>query len=106
MGAVLPAHAAGVHQLQVSLVYQRGGLQGLAGTFSGHVVARQPVEMIVDKRSEGVERVCVASAPGQQQLGEMGAFRVHLQIGRFYISLPESGSHLVRWASPKAMERA
>ena len=47
MSAVPPAHVVGINQLEVSLIDQRGGLEGVAGPFSSHVALRQSVQFPV-----------------------------------------------------------
>ncbi len=68
MRSVLPAHATGVHQPQVSLVDQRRGLQGVVGALLAHVSMRQPVQLPVDDRDQLVESRLFSIAPSQEQL--------------------------------------
>jgi hypothetical protein len=42
MGAVLPLDAVGLKQLEIKLMNEGGGLQGMVGTFLTHVVRGEP----------------------------------------------------------------
>ena len=66
MGAVLPAHAGGVHQAQEGFVDQGGGLQGVPLVFALHVAAGHTAQFGVDQRRQLVEGGAVAAAPGSQ----------------------------------------
>ena len=68
---VLPPHLIDLHELQVGLVHECGGLESVALALPAHVAARQPAELVVDERREGVERSLIPGAPGQQQLGHL-----------------------------------
>src|SRR5215813_329044 len=50
VGSVLPVHSRLIYQTQVSLVYQRGRLQGVIGTFTPQVLRRKLSQLIVDYR--------------------------------------------------------
>ena len=42
----------------------------MAGALARHPLVRQPVQRVVDERHQPVERLGVAVAPGEQQLGD------------------------------------
>ena len=79
VGAVLPARVLPVDQPQVGFVDQRRRLQEVARPLSRHVARREAVQLLLDHRRQRVERGLVASAPGHEQLGDIGG-GVH---GRF-----------------------
>src|SRR5262249_16387957 len=48
VGSVLPIHSRLIYQTQVSLVYHRGRLQGVIGTFTPQIIRRKLSQLIVD----------------------------------------------------------
>ena len=50
VGSVLPVHPRLIYETNVSLVYQRSGLQGVIGTFTPQIIRRQLSQLIVDDR--------------------------------------------------------
>src|SRR5262245_55035114 len=73
MAAAVPVlRPLDVHQSQISLVHQRRGLERLAGPFVGHLLGRQPVQLVVDQRQELLRGVRVALLDVIQDLGDVG----------------------------------
>ena len=68
MGAVLPMRMGLVRELKVSVVEQRGGLQGVAGSLPAHVMVRQTLELRLDERDELLQRADVSAAPIAKEL--------------------------------------
>jgi len=56
-------------ELGVSLVNQRGGLQGVLCPFASHVVGGQTSELVVNQWQEGVDGPLLALAAIDEQLG-------------------------------------
>jgi hypothetical protein len=54
MGAILPLGYPGVHQLQIGLVHQRGGLQAVILAFPAHIAARHAAQFLVYHRGESI----------------------------------------------------
>jgi hypothetical protein len=63
MGAVLPTHVRLIHQANIGLVDQRGGLKGVAFPFTIHETAREPVKLVVDEWVQLVERFLITTTP-------------------------------------------
>ena len=57
LGAVLPIGAVLVHQPEVGLVDQGGGLEGVAGPFVAHATARHAAQLPVNQRHKPLQRV-------------------------------------------------
>ena len=68
--ALPPLDLLDVHQAQVGLVHQGGGLQGLTRLFLGQLVRRQFAQFVVDERQELLGRVRLAALDSTQDLGE------------------------------------
>ena len=60
--AILPVRLALFHQLQVRLVDQRGGLQGVVRPFAAHVAGGQAMQLAFDQRREPLQGRLVAAA--------------------------------------------
>src|SRR5438552_10915516 len=71
MGAVPPGHVPQIDHPNVDFVDKRRGLECMADMFPGHMPARPPVKLLVDKRSQLIERLRVAFAPGPQELRDV-----------------------------------
>jgi hypothetical protein len=54
-----------IDQPQVSLVDEGGGLEAVARSFTAHASSGDPLQLVVDKRSESSERGIVARSPRQ-----------------------------------------
>ncbi len=71
MTAVLkPVRIAG--EPQPGFVNERGGLQGLAGQFVGHLVSRQPAQLLVDFGQEFLTGPRVPVLEGLEQARDVG----------------------------------
>ena len=80
LGAVAPVDPPLVHQPEVGLVDQGGGLEGVAGGFPAQVGRCKTVQLLVQHREHLVEALLVAAAPVQQPLGD-GALRRGSVVG-------------------------
>ena len=60
---VLPLHIPPVDQPKVGFVDERGGLQHVAGPLARHKLVRHPVQFLINRRSEPLQRFFVAIAP-------------------------------------------
>jgi hypothetical protein len=69
--AILEARALPLDESQVSLVDERGGLEGVARTLAREVAAREAPEFGVDDGDEAFERGLVAVALGREQLRDI-----------------------------------
>src|SRR6266404_4174076 len=75
MPAIPPFHSALVHQAQIGLVDQRGGLQRIAGVLESQPRARLVVELAVEHFEQPLPRTGVAAAPGTKQRRQVAAAR-------------------------------
>ena len=67
MGAVVAGDPRRIHQAQVRLVDERGGLNGGSGRrLRAQAGMGQAVQFAVDERDEAGERFLVASLPGDE----------------------------------------
>ncbi len=74
--AVLPADAFDVHEPQIDLVHQRGGLKRVAEPLARHASGGDLTQLRVDQRDQLVERRQVPIAPGEEQLRDALCHRV------------------------------
>ncbi len=81
VGAVLPLHAALIDQPQVDLVDQRRRRQGVFGPLAAEERPRHPPQVVVDDRRQRLERLAIAGAPAQQQVGDVGGAVHRASIG-------------------------
>jgi hypothetical protein len=54
-----------IHQPQVGLVYEGGGLEGIARSFAAHAPSSDALQLLMDKGSQSGERGLVARLPRQ-----------------------------------------
>ena len=66
--AVFPVNLFLIDQPEISLVYQRRGLQRVARALTSHVVMGQPMQLTIDQGQQSVERRPVTITPGDKQL--------------------------------------
>ena len=64
MGAMLPIDLFKVHQAEVDLVDESGGLESVAGALAGHVPLHHPAEFVINVGDEAVECGAITLAPG------------------------------------------
>ena len=109
MGAVLPLRIGLVGQAQISLIDQRGRLQGVIRAFSRHIMMRETPQIFVNEGRELIERAPVSVPRIGQQLGYFlrggGRHRDELSSSfftlRFFLSessekISESNDHFGR----------
>ena len=70
LGPVPPVDPALVHQPEIGLVHQGGGLEGVAGGLAAQVLGCQAMQLLVDHGEHLIEALLVAPAPVQQPLGD------------------------------------
>src|SRR5215469_13225822 len=68
---VLPVDGVCVHQSEINLMYKGCGLKGMARPLPRHMPTSQPMKLVINKRQKTVESSLVASAPGEQELGNL-----------------------------------
>jgi hypothetical protein len=68
MRTILPTDR-GVDQLQISVVHQDRGLQGMAGAFSTHLTRRNLMQRVFDQWQEISQCALIAAAPVEQESG-------------------------------------
>ena len=68
LGAVAPIDPALVHQAEVGLVHQGGGLESMAGGFPAQVGRCKTMQLLVQHREHLVEPPLVVPAPVEQPL--------------------------------------
>jgi hypothetical protein len=73
--AVLPLHLALVDELEVRLVDEGGGLEGVVGALAPQVARGELMQFAVDEREQVLQRVAVAAAPFQEELCNVGCGR-------------------------------
>jgi hypothetical protein len=67
VGAILPLDLLDLDQPQIRLVDERGGLQCMSGVFALRVPPREAPQFVVDERDEPIERIGLATPPGEEQ---------------------------------------
>jgi hypothetical protein len=72
LGAVLPLDPPLIDELQVGLVDEGGGRQGVIGPLPLQVAAGQPSQLRVDGVEQDAARALVALAPGDQEPRDIG----------------------------------
>lgn len=72
MSPVFPADIVDVDKLQVSLMYERGRLQGLIGPLVRHVAARDPAKLGIDEHRKPIESRFIAATTCAQQTCNFG----------------------------------
>ena len=68
MGAVLPTAFRIVHQVQIGLIQERGGLERVAYGLPAHVMVREPMQFGMHQRKQFRQRFLVTVAPRAEQL--------------------------------------
>ena len=68
VGTILPAGAALIDELQVGLVDEGSGLQGMAGALAAELGAGDPFELLVDERRQLIHHRSIAAGKLGQQL--------------------------------------
>jgi hypothetical protein len=92
--AVLPGDLPDLHEPQVRLVDEGGGLECVPGRLTPHPGVGERAELAVDERHQPLERDVVAVAPREEQSGEIGRRRCCHEggpRGRESSTLPGSG---------------
>jgi hypothetical protein len=69
--AVVPRDGLRVHEPEIGLVDERGGLEAVACPLAGPTAPRDVVELVVDERNQLRERSLVALSPGEKQSGDV-----------------------------------
>jgi len=62
---ILPVYVLCIHQPQVGLVDEGGGLEAVARSFPADAPAGDPLQLLMDKGSQSGERGLVARSPRQ-----------------------------------------
>ena len=62
---ILPVHVLRIHQPQVGLMDEGGGLEAVARSFAAHAPSGDPLQLLVDEGSQSGERGLVARSPRQ-----------------------------------------
>src|SRR5262249_21277145 len=81
MGSVLPAYLPHIYQPQVDLIDERGGLQGMACGFAGHIALCRLVQLVVHKRRKLFQRLFVPVNPSAEQMGYFVRGRINTESG-------------------------
>jgi hypothetical protein len=68
---VRPIHALRVDKTYIRLAHESRGLETLLSRFSSHAPPGDSAQFVMNERNKLPERVFVAAAPGQQQLGDI-----------------------------------
>lgn len=72
---VLQRQPVHIYESQVDLVHERRRLEGMPGKFALEMTARHAAQLVVHERDQTVERLGVATAPGQEQV----SYIVHVE---------------------------
>ena len=101
LGPVPPVDAALIHQPEICLVHERGGLKGMTCGFAAQVLGGKPVQLLVHDGEHLIEALLVAPATGQQPLGDVarGGGRIVGHTGmEEWVARPDgsAGSGIVR----------
>jgi hypothetical protein len=75
MCAIGPDHVFLIDETNIRLVDQRSGLKRVAGAFTAHVTAGEPVQFVVDEWIQLIERRLIPLAPLGEQLGDFMLLR-------------------------------
>src|SRR2546426_7005666 len=70
--AVLPVDALLIHETNVDIVDQRGGLECVPGGFSAHTFSGELSKLVIYKWHKAIESVSIAIVPCQQEFGYAG----------------------------------
>jgi hypothetical protein len=62
---ILPVHVLRIHQPQVSLMNKGSGLEAVTRSFAAHAPSGDPLQLLMDERSQSGERGLVARPPRQ-----------------------------------------
>jgi hypothetical protein len=62
----------GVDQLEVGLVDERGGLEGVPDPLVTHMAPCDPAQLCVDHRYEAVDRPVIPLAPSEEERRDFG----------------------------------
>ena len=90
MAPALPRYLVDVDQLEVGLVDQPCGVQGVIRAFLAQPGVGQSFEVLVDQRHEPVERLAIALGVGNQELGDVGLWLHDHRTARQYRQRPGS----------------
>ena len=71
MCPVLPLDMAEIDELQKCFVDERGGLKGVAGPLSLHVISRDAGQLRVDQRNQPCERSSISSSPCPEEVSHL-----------------------------------
>ena len=71
MRAVLPLHLPDIDELEVGLVDERGGLQGVSDALVAHLAPGDPAKLGVNRRNELLESHFVPVPPREEQFGHL-----------------------------------
>jgi hypothetical protein len=82
VGTVLPRHVLGIHQPEVRLVDEHGGLEAVVRALSCHAALRDLVKLVVDDWNQSLEGALVASPPLEKEPGD---FRGILRNGAILV---------------------
>jgi hypothetical protein len=75
VAAILPAHVLLLHQAQIGLMHEGGGLERVIRTLAPHVGARRPAQLAADGGKEPLPIVWRAGPPSPEQGREVVARR-------------------------------
>jgi hypothetical protein len=67
MRPALPVHLRLIHQLEVNLIDQIGGLQGVAVSLHPHVTLGDAPQFAINQRDQPIETVPVPGPPAEEQ---------------------------------------
>jgi len=74
MGATSPFFIFIPNETEISLVHERGGLQGLSRRFVRHLVRRQSAQLLIDERQQFVGGRRIALFDSEQDAGDVAHF--------------------------------
>ena len=69
--AILPLHSTNIHQPEVDLVDERGGLEHVARTLARHVPLCEAPQFVVHEREQPLDGPGVAASPFDQEGGHV-----------------------------------
>jgi hypothetical protein len=81
MCAVLPVDTSLIDQLQVGLVDQCGGLEGVVGSFPPQLARCDAAQLVVNERQQSIEGVPIAPGPIEEHRGDVAGRRHQSMAG-------------------------
>jgi hypothetical protein len=90
MGPVLPGGASLVHQPEIGLVHQSGGVKRLTRTPAAELPVSHGAQLVIDQRHQPVHGAPVPLADGCQKLSYLSRDRTLRALRHLFLRFPQS----------------